>query len=320
MITQIVIHLIILGILGWSLVMGYRRGGVVTLAEIGALVISTAVALLLARPVGAFIGRVPLLRPYSYFAALLALWVVAQLACFVPLWPLIKRLGAGRTESRFSRVFGAIANTLKSLALIWLFLVCFPLLPFSAALKSSLDSSFLPHQLLSVTAPLVQPVTRVLDQQLSDALGFLTVRSTDSEVIVLGFKYPNGQFDALAEQQLLTLLNADRTKNGLKTLASSDQLRTIARAHSQDMLARGYFSHVTPEGLDPFQRLRDAHFSFLAAGENLALAPTVQQAHDGLMNSPKHRDNILSPDFGRVGIGIVSAGENGYMATQLFTD
>jgi len=44
--------------------------------------------------------------------------------------------------------------------------------------------------------------------------------------------------------------------------------------------------------------------SFRTAGENLALAPTVQIAHTGLMNSPGHRANILHSQFGRVGIGI----------------
>jgi len=84
------------------------------------------------------------------------------------------------------------------------------------------------------------------------------------------------------------------------------------------MFARGYFAHVTPEGVDPFTRMREAKVSFLTAGENLALAPTLQIAHTGLMNSPGHRENILRPSFGRVGIGIMDGGLHGLMISQEF--
>jgi uncharacterized protein YkwD len=51
--------------------------------------------------------------------------------------------------------------------------------------------------------------------------------------------------------------------------------------------------------------MRQANVRFVTAGENLALAPSLQIAHTGLMNSPGHRANILHRDFGRVGIGIM---------------
>ena len=84
------------------------------------------------------------------------------------------------------------------------------------------------------------------------------------------------------------------------------------------MFARGYFAHDTPEGRDPFDRMRAAEVRFLTAGENLALARSVQIAHTGLMNSPGHRANILRPEFGRVGIGIMDGGMRGLMVTQNF--
>jgi uncharacterized protein YkwD len=70
------------------------------------------------------------------------------------------------------------------------------------------------------------------------------------------------------------------------------------------MFQQGYFAHVDPDGTTPFERMRTGGVSFRAAGENLALAPTVEVAHNGLMNSPGHRENILSPDFTQVGTGI----------------
>lgn len=83
---------------------------------------------------------------------------------------------------------------------------------------------------------------------------------------------------------------------------------------------RGYFSHYTPEGLSPFDRMNAAGMSFSFAGENLALAPNVAMAMQGLMNSAGHRANILSPNFGKVGIGVIDGGIYGEMFCQEFTD
>ena len=95
-------------------------------------------------------------------------------------------------------------------------------------------------------------------------------------------------------------------------------MQKVALAHSADMFQRGYFAHYTPEGKDPFDRMRDAHIRFYLAGENLALAQTLSIAHQGLMNSPGHRENILRPGFGRLGIGILDGGFYGLMISQEF--
>jgi uncharacterized protein YkwD len=117
---------------------------------------------------------------------------------------------------------------------------------------------------------------------------------------------------------MLELVNQERVAAGLKPLAPDPELTEVARRHSADMFARGYFAHDTPEGRDPFDRMRGANVRFVTAGENLALAPTVQVAHRGLMNSPGHRANILYPQFGRVGIGIMDGGIRGLMISQEF--
>ena len=69
---------------------------------------------------------------------------------------------------------------------------------------------------------------------------------------------------------------------------------------------------------DPFDRIRESNVQFKTAGENLALAPTLSIAHNGLMNSPGHRANILRPQFGRVGIGVLDSRRHGLMITQNF--
>jgi uncharacterized protein YkwD len=117
---------------------------------------------------------------------------------------------------------------------------------------------------------------------------------------------------------MLDLVNEERRAAGLKPLAPDPEMTEVARAHSADMFARGYFAHVSPDGLNPFDRMTRARVTFRAAGENLALAPTLHVAHTGLMNSPGHRANILQPSFGRLGIGIMDGGYRGIMVSQEF--
>jgi uncharacterized protein YkwD len=119
---------------------------------------------------------------------------------------------------------------------------------------------------------------------------------------------------------MLVLLNRERSERGLQPVVADETLRESARRHSVDMFQRGYFAHLDPEGRTPFERMRSVGARFRAAGENLALAPTVEIAHNGLMNSPGHRANILNPAFGRVGIGAADGGLHGKMFTQNFAD
>ena len=117
---------------------------------------------------------------------------------------------------------------------------------------------------------------------------------------------------------MLALLNDERTRAGLRPLKHDPELTPVARAHSRDMFARGYFSHVSPEGRGLAERMRQGRVTYLNAGENLALARTLGGAHQGLMDSPGHRANILRPQFARVGIGVLDGGVHGLMVTQVF--
>jgi uncharacterized protein YkwD len=107
------------------------------------------------------------------------------------------------------------------------------------------------------------------------------------------------------EQEMLALVNAERRREGLAALRWDGRLAAVGRAHSRDMIARNYFAHVAPGGGTVATRLQKAGVGFLAAGENLAFAPDLGIAHQGLMKSPGHRANIMHRAFGRLGVGIV---------------
>lgn len=110
--------------------------------------------------------------------------------------------------------------------------------------------------------------------------------------------------DAL-EKQMLDLVNGERKKAKLKPLAWDGALAAVGRAHSADMVRRNFFAHASPDDRQVGDRLKVARVAFLAAGENLAFAPTLPIAHQGLMDSAGHRANILRPAFGRLGVGLV---------------
>jgi uncharacterized protein YkwD len=161
-------------------------------------------------------------------------------------------------------------------------------------------------------------LTPIFQEAVSRTMNRMVVKPGSREGVPLAFTVSNPRPRPDLEAQMLQLVNQERAAQGLGPLRTDPELAAVARAHSRDMFARGYFSHVTPEGKDPFDRIRQAQVRYITAGENLALAPTLQQAHQGLMNSPGHRANILRPAFGRVGIGIVDGGMRGQMVTQNF--
>ena len=121
------------------------------------------------------------------------------------------------------------------------------------------------------------------------------------------------------ERRVLDLVNEERAKNGLKPLVWSDELANVARKHSQDMATRNFFSHTNPDGLSPFDRIKNAGISYRAAGENIAAGQTTPEAvMESWMNSSGHRANILNGNYTQLGVGCVKGGSYGIYWTQCF--
>ncbi len=141
------------------------------------------------------------------------------------------------------------------------------------------------------------------------------------------FAQETGALSAL-RQEALDLTNAARAEAGLSELGSSELLDEVSQGHATDMLERDYYDHVTPEGETPFERFLEAGGSrWGLSGENIAKCegcPTPPEAararafHEGWMQSPGHRENILSDGFDSFGFGIVGQGDEIY-AVQTFS-
>lgn len=121
------------------------------------------------------------------------------------------------------------------------------------------------------------------------------------------------------EDEVLRLVNVERSKNGLPALKSDWQLSRVARYKSQDMINKGYFSHTSPTYGSPFKMMESFGIRFSAAGENIAYGQrTPAEVMKGWMNSPGHRANILNPSYTHIGIGLAKTSKGVNYWTQMF--
>jgi len=155
--------------------------------------------------------------------------------------------------------------------------------------------------------------------QLREAVGQRRVIVTDDEVVEIPAADAAGlRDDPAAAATVFDLVNRARLDAGFDPLAWSPGLAEVAAGHAREMYLEGYFSHRSPATGTVGDRLEAAGITYSRAGENLALASTPTQVHEGLMGSPGHRENILRPEFRRVGLAVV-VGPLGLMTVQVFT-
>lgn len=120
------------------------------------------------------------------------------------------------------------------------------------------------------------------------------------------------------EEQVLQLVNKERTANGLKRLTLNTDLRRMARIKSTDMYENNYFSHESPTYGSPFDMLDYFGYRYKRASENIAKGQrTPEEVMNSWMNSTGHRQNILDPYVTKIGIGYEP---NGNIWTQIFSD
>ncbi|NBU33584.1 CAP domain-containing protein [bacterium] len=107
---------------------------------------------------------------------------------------------------------------------------------------------------------------------------------------------------------LLSATNTQRQQNNAPALTLNAKLASAAQAKANDMVARNYWSHTTPDGKDPWVFIDAVNYSYQKAGENLAYGfDSSKDTVVGWMNSPSHRTNMLDSSFREVGFGFANA-------------
>lgn len=318
---SLLITLAVVGLIGLAGFIGWRYGLVVVGISFLALLVGVAVAAVSYRDLGGWLSQVfNVESSIARLNAYLVMLVVGQFAAlFAGTW-LIRRLPRNFIASRFNHFGGLLVGVAQMVIILGVLFGLVVTSSVSAEVKQELTAAPVSASLTKLGERLQGAARFVPGQEVTDTLSLLTIDPQSDHMVQLGFTVTNGTVDVSAEQRVLELLNAERTSRGLPPLSINAEAQLVARAHSRDMFAKGYFSHRNLEGKSPFERMKEGGVKFSAAGENLALAPTAELVNEGLMNSPGHRANILSTSYKRVGIGVIDGGRRGIMVTQNFTD
>lgn len=311
---EILIILIIL-LHAW---MGFRRGFLSQAFDVICMVVSFILSLRYFAVTAAIFEHFGLSSNLAKPTGFLALWFLFQFIFylitrlifhFVPLWVI---------ENKFNRFFGIIPGIIKGIVVTAIILmICF-ILPASPTFKDDLVKDPIAGFFIKSSARAELQMEKVFDGV--NSLNFFGTLSQNEEMTKLDFKVEKFTIDENSENIMINQVNSERAKMGLGPLKLDLTIRTVARFHSIDMAKNGYFSHVNLASKTPSDRMTEGGVNYWLAGENIALAPTEELAEIGFMNSPKHRDNILDPKYGRIGVGIIDIGVYGKMVTQNFAD
>ena len=123
--------------------------------------------------------------------------------------------------------------------------------------------------------------------------------------------------DAAAEADLLARIQRARAAAHAGALVRDERLDRAAFVHSEDMADHEMLDHVSPRTGDPAARVQAAGVRAAEIAENIVLHRTLEGAHDALMHSPAHRENLEGARYTHVGVAVVR-GARGLYITELF--
>lgn len=313
------VDLLIIVFLAFFTLEGLGRGFLAELLDFGSFLLAFFLSLTFYNLLSLFITK-HFQIPHSLANVLgfVSIWFLTEVVFSILIHLLIFKSSLVKKINAKLRFFSVVPALLRGLIFVSMLLILVGTFPIQPQVKAEVDSSRLGKLILQKTQALEAPLKNVFGGITQDSLAFLTVEPKSNESVNLGFKTTDFKVDLADEDKMIGLVNQERTTRGLNSLALDSSLRGIARDHSADMFTRGYFSHYSPEGKTVADRAEAAGIDYLVIGENLAYAPNLELAHQGLMNSPGHRANILSKDYSKIGIGIMDGGVYGLMITQVF--
>jgi uncharacterized protein YkwD len=315
------VDLIIVIVILMYVIHGVRLGAWLSVGRLLALVGSVIGAFALYQRLGAWVSaQINLHLPFAYVLAFLIIFIIVQIIIQIflnSLYRLIPESWKGTVVGKIVAVIPAVINGLIFVALMVILVI---VLPISPDLRDRVSQSVIGGEVMEQLPAIEQRANHFFGGALDQALTHILIRPGTDETINIPHRPKTLAVDEATEERMLELINRERLAAGVPPVVIDRELTEVARLHSRDMWERGFFAHNNPDGESPFDRMREGRISFLIAGENIALAPALGLAHRGLMNSPGHRENILDPRFGRVGIGVIDGGAYGKMFTQKFTN
>jgi uncharacterized membrane protein required for colicin V production len=313
------IDILLLVIVLLVVISNIKRGFIICTLDLISWVSSVLLGFMFYQPVSAFAAEhVPSLGVWTIPLSFILVVFFFRLILDALFHFFIRNIPREVHANPVNKVLGVFPGVINGTIWAALVAICLLLLPIDGKVTDEARESKLADRVVANVGWFEERLFPIFGEAFSKGIPGMTGTVDHEKSVTLPYKLNTDKARPDLETQMLALVNKERTQRGLRPLKADTELTETARKHSIDMFARGYFSHITPEGKTPFDRMRRDKVTFVSAGENLALAPTLSMAHTGLMNSPGHRANILSPNYGRLGIGIIDGGIRGIMVTQNF--
>lgn len=320
------IDLVILVFLALLLVRGWTRGFVRESMDLVGLVIGTILAFRLGPAVGAMVAAMANTSDEAarLIGGFIVFFAVGIGAAFVtraierkarlPGLNLVNRAGGAGLAAAWGAFVATIVLTLGVV------------LPMPQAVADSIDDSAFARTLTDPDGVAQGVFTGLAGDRLIETMlnlrrvvGTRRLVVDPDSIVEIGQADPSElERDHETAAEIFELVNSARIDAGLDPLAWSDALAEVGADHAFEMYLDGYFAHISTRTGDLGDRLTSAGITFSVAGENLALATTVTEVHEGLMESPGHRANIEGELYDRVGIAVVR-GPLGLMTIEVFT-
>jgi len=320
------LDLIILALIALLLLRGWARGFVREAMDLVGLVLGTVLAFRLGPAVGAIVQAfAEVSDEVARFIGGLIVFMLAGVGAAVasraiertarlPGLNLVNRAGGAGLAAAWGLFLATLALTIGVVA------------PMPPAVADTIDDSAVARTLTDPDGMPQEVFTglagdRLIETVLNlrEVVGARRVVVESDAVVEIGAADPSELArDHQAALEIYTLVNEAREAAGLPTLQWSEPLAEVGLGHALEMYTEGYFAHTSPTTGTVGDRLQAAGVRYGVGGENLALAATVTEVHEGLMESPGHRANIEGEFYDTIGIAVVR-GPLGLMTVQVFT-
>ena len=307
------------------LVRGWLRGLVKEALDLVGLVLGVIIAFRLSAPFGDFISdRFDVTPEWARIGAGIALFLIVGIGLSVlAFWlgKVMKLPGLNLSN----RLLGDGFAVAWGITILLVLVSIVRALPLPAAVDKTLGESVVVEAIASPDTPTQQLFQTLAGDDVLDTLlaleplvGNRRLVLDEDDVAEIEPADPDDLEVRSGEaRDSFEFVNEARVDAGAEPLAWSDGLAAVALGHAREMYEEGYVSHVSPTTGTVGDRVRDAGIRLLVVGENLALAASARAVHDGFLDSEGHRENMLRPQFDRLGVAAVR-GPLGLMVVQVY--
>jgi len=247
--------------------------------------------------------------------------ILVFVTSIIVLWVIVFTIFTLISTKKLSIYFKILGSLVWGIQAVIIFAICCLVLPqssLSIELMRNANQSLVYREFsgLDIVQSAKSNQLKSIDQSLAASI---ILSGNQNEVIPIDIDNTQIKPSPNDAAQLFELMNNERQKVGLEKLERDSTLEVLAEDYAVYITKSKKLTHVVG-GITLEGRAKQNGIKYDYLGENLALAPAVGLAHQGLMDSKSHKDNILSPVFRRVGVGVVDLGLSGKIFVEEFSN